>query len=86
VVNAFARSNLSVAIGRLAEAQGRLQGENETGLQGHGRNSVNLVNVQQALWCVTEAIRLIENAGALDDMESADSVPAPDSNTRRMGT
>jgi hypothetical protein len=35
---------------------------------------------------VTEAIRLIENAHAIDDMESADSVPAPDSNTRRMGT
>jgi hypothetical protein len=79
-VNAFARSNLSVAIGRLAEAQGRLQSEGA----GSGRGA--LVNVQQALWCVTEAIRLIENAGALDDMESADSVPAPDSNTRRMGT
>jgi hypothetical protein len=82
-MNAFARSNLTVAIMRLAEAQGRLQSQADLPyLTERGA----LVNVQQALWCVTEAMRLIENAHAIDDMESADSVPAPDSNARRIGT
>jgi hypothetical protein len=85
-MNAFARSNLTVAIMRLAEAQGRLQSQEGQMQQGHPNNSASLVGVQQALWCVTEAMKLIENAHAIDDMESADSVPAPDSNARRIGT
>jgi hypothetical protein len=83
-VNAFASGNLSVALLRLEEAYGQL------GRVGalHDVESCKRAwdAVDQAKWAVREAMRLIENACAVDDMESVDTLPSPpDSGERRLG-
>ena len=83
-MNAFARSNLAVALLRLQEARGSLEtvGAFETleaCRRGWGK-------VDAAAWAVREAMSLIENACAVDEMESADTLPMPpESGARRMG-
>lgn len=85
-MNAFARSNLSVALLRLAEAQTAL-----ATLQHRPRKTFEEVcelfkSVGAAEWSVREAMRLVENAAALDEMESVDTLPMPpESGSRRMG-
>lgn len=87
-MNAFSRSNLGVALLRLLEAESRL-GALEARHDGRDVLTPGLLKdesiVRDVRWSVREAKRLIEAATALDDMEQADSVPAPDSNTRRVG-
>ena len=83
-MNAFARSNLSVALLRLEEAYGQLG--RIGALESLDACKRAWTAVDQAKWAVREAMRLVENACAVDEMESADSVPAPDSNTRRIGS
>lgn len=87
-MNAFSRSNLSVALLRLAEARGKL--EVVSTRAGRARTDVErevlFEAIGAAMWCVREAARLVENAGALDDLESVDTLPSPpDSGARRIG-
>lgn len=80
-MNAFARSNLAVATLRLTEARAKVvQVVNGSSVDEHERAS-RLMAVD---WSIREALRLIEDAGALSDMESATTLPAPDSETRRV--
>jgi hypothetical protein len=80
-MNAFARSNLAVALLRLIEAKSTLETLPQV------RDSVECFRrVGGAEWGVREAIRLIEAATALDEMESVDTLPSPpDSGARRIG-
>jgi geranylgeranyl pyrophosphate synthase len=85
-MNAFARSNLSVALLRLQEAKHSL----ET-LQHRPRRTFEEVcelfkSIGAIEWSVREAQRLVENATALDEMESTDTLPMPpESGARRAG-
>jgi hypothetical protein len=81
-MNAFARSNLAVAALRLTEARNKAQVLVLRAPDDHEGVS-RLMAID---WSLREALRLIDAATAIDDMESADSVPAPDSNARRIGT
>lgn len=87
-MNAFARSNLAVAMLRLEEARHSL-----STLQHRPRKTFEEVcelfkSIGAIEWSVREAQRLVEAATGIEDvaekMESADTLPAPDSETRRM--
>ena len=89
-MNAFARSNLSVALLRLSEAQSKLEAVSNRAARIATATDVETEVFYETLgaakWCVREAVRLVENAGAVDDMESADTLPMPpDSGARRIG-
>ena len=83
-MNAFARSNLAVAILRLEEAYGQL------GKVG-ALESIDACKrawdaIDQAKWGIREALRLVEDGCAIDEMESVDTLPMPpESGARRMG-
>lgn len=87
-MNTFARSNLTVALLRLAEAQSKLEAvSNRAARMRTGTDEDRAIvyeSIGAAKWCVREAVRLVEACTALDDMESANTLPAPDSETRRV--
>lgn len=71
-MNAFSRSNLAVAMLWLVEAKRKLE------TVPHVRDDVERSRrVGAAEWGVREAIRLIEAATAVDEMESVDTLPMP---------
>jgi hypothetical protein len=85
-VNAFARSNLAVALLRLVETQSRLATCLARGLKTETDQHRVAYEIGAAEWGVREAIRLVEAATALDEMESVDTLPSPpDSGARRIG-
>lgn len=76
-MNAFSRSNLSVALLRLREAQHAL-----ATLQHRPRRSFEEIcelfkSLGAIEWSVREAQRLVDAATALDEMESVDTLPMP---------
>jgi hypothetical protein len=85
-VNAFAHGNLATAWLRLAEAEAALHALIEVPPSKYSDVEAVLRRLQGARWAVAEAQRLIHDAQAIDEMESANTLPAaPDSNTRRIG-
>lgn len=84
-MNAFARSNLSVATLRLTEAREKAR---QLTNQAHRLDEHEVAARAMAIeWAMREAMRLIDAATAIDEMESTDTLPAaPDSNTRRIGS
>ncbi len=81
-MNTFARSNLAVALLRLREAQEKARC---TALE-EPENRFLVGMCGSIEWSVGEAIRQIENACALEDVASADTLPAaPESEARRIG-
>ena len=79
-MNAFARSNLAVALLRLEEARAKAEVLECAMPKGAG-----YAKPAEIHWSVREAIRLVNDALAVDEMESTDTLPAPDSETRRIG-
>jgi hypothetical protein len=81
-VNVFQRSNLSVALLRLVEAQ---QKAKAMAAEVPGDRYVAAM-ASTIEWSVLEAMRQIENTLALEEVESADTLPMPpESGQRRTG-
>jgi hypothetical protein len=81
-VNVFQRSNLSVALLRLVEAQQKAKA-----MAAEVPDDKYVATMSSTIeWSVLEAMRQIENTLALEEVESADTLPMPpESGARRTG-
>lgn len=80
-MNAFARSNLAVALLRLEEARAKAEV-----FELERPRSAGYERPAAMHWSIREAIRLVQDALSLDEMESVDTLPMPpESGERRMG-
>ncbi len=84
-MNAFAKSNLSVALLRLAEARSKLETMAHKPTATEEQRQRFWEDMGAIQWSVREAVRLVENAAAVDEMESSDTLPpVPESGARKV--
>lgn len=77
MMSAFARSNLAVAMLRMEESRSKLALCLARGLKSESDQHRVAYEIGAAEWGVREALRLVENACAMDEMESAETLPSP---------